>query len=120
LISRLARSVRRLQSARRFFDYEGRKSLDDFVCKSVDAPQASSSAVSVKTKTPYKITWSLVETAASYVIEESQYEDFSSALTRETTGTEAEYVREVETDADFYYRVKALSECGESHGRIPF
>ncbi len=86
----------------------------DFVCKSVDAPQASSSAVSVKTKTPYKITWSLVETAASYVIEESQYEDFSSALTRETTGTEAEYVREVETDADFYYRVKALSECGES------
>ncbi|MBV9494886.1 MAG: hypothetical protein JOZ54_11620 [Acidobacteria bacterium] len=71
----------------------------------VDAP--SSALVGAA----YTVSWTAVNAATEYTIEEATDEAFATATSRTTTATSATYTHDV-ADARYYYRVRARNRAG--------
>ena len=82
-----------------------------FECFQPDPTIAQTSASQVEWLEPYTISWTAVDYAEGYEIEESLSPDFSDPTIIQTANIEQNYQHEVDVDATYYYRVKASTPC---------
>ncbi len=94
---------------------DGPKSyLAEFACIELAKPVLTTDVEGVYNEVPYDLSWETVDVATGYVFQESMDPDF---LAWDETSTELltqDYEKFVDTTTTFYYRVKAVSDCGES------
>ncbi len=62
----------------------------------------------------YVLAWSAVTDADSYELQEATDAAFSGPVTFTFTGTSTSFTRSVESSTTYYYRVRALKDCGAS------
>jgi hypothetical protein len=83
-----------------------------------DTPRRPDATVigQVASGTPYTVRWSPVANAAHYELQESATSDFGAATTQVVSDVSAEFTHTVDKVTRYFYRVRAVSGCNDTHG----
>jgi uncharacterized repeat protein (TIGR01451 family) len=85
------------------------------VCNIPDSPIVSVAGTSTSGQ-GYTISWTAVQGATNYEIDEATNAGFNGAITRTVTTTSLNVVKDVTTAAAFFYRVRAIGDCTHEAG----
>jgi uncharacterized repeat protein (TIGR01451 family) len=82
-------------------------------CPALDAPQIFVVG-SVTSEQPYTVSWSAVTGATEYILEEATTRAFTTITdTQRVSGTSIQLVKLVGEPREFFYRVRAVNDCGQ-------
>jgi hypothetical protein len=86
-------------------------------CTDPDTPSGiSASHTTVSSGVPYTISWNAAATADSYELQEALNLTFLNPTTISVAGTSYTLQHTVGSTTNYYYRVRALRDCGSSSG----
>jgi uncharacterized repeat protein (TIGR01451 family) len=85
------------------------------VCNLPGAPVPSVVALSTTGQT-YAITWTAVDGATSYEMQESTDAAFSAPTSTSLTATSQTFTKNVQSATAFYYRIRVVGSCSQSPG----
>lgn len=87
-------------------------------CAPPDAPVPSVVASTLSAET-YDVQWPAVDGATQYEVDESTDANFTSPFTRTVTTTIVSFAHGAQSAQTYYYRVRALADCGEFSAYSP-
>jgi hypothetical protein len=82
-------------------------------CEAPSTPEAYS-PFAARSGLQFAVSWSQTSPDDRYQVQESVDPGFLGATTTETTGSSLAFTHAVQADTQFFYRVRALDECGGS------
>lgn len=81
----------------------------DIIINQLDTPQLSSKNETIISGNEYSITWAVVDSAQSYILQESTNNSFTNALEVTSDSTSYKTSHTIESPTIYYYRIKALN-----------